>query len=161
MIASADIPSKNIILPHWSKPNYSNRSNGALHPNHLPSTSLNQQIYVDNHLPRRLHRCFSPPRKAIGCRDRGDHGSHRGASVFVRDMVRLCEIIGIHTHTYGCGSKCKVWIKPRSHKRSRPLIQTPDPDLSNGVDPDFWNDRIFGRVDVCSYSPCQASNKLL
>ena len=40
---------------------------------------------------------------------------------------------------YGCGSKCKVWIKPRSHKRSRPLIQTPDPDLSKGVDPDLWS----------------------
>ena len=43
------------------------------------------------------------------------------------------------THTYGCGSKCKVWIKSRSHKRSRPLIQTPDPDLSKGVDPDLWS----------------------
>ena len=41
--------------------------------------------------------------------------------------------------TYGSGSKCKVWIKPRSHKRSRPLIQTPDPDLSKGVDPDLWS----------------------
>ena len=27
----------------------------------------------------------------------------------------------------------------RAHKRSRPLIQTPDPDLSNGVDPDLWS----------------------
>ena len=42
-------------------------------------------------------------------------------------------------YPYGCGSKCKVWIKPRSHKRSRPLIQTPDPDLSKGVDPDLWS----------------------
>ena len=42
-------------------------------------------------------------------------------------------------YIYGCGSKCKVWIKPRSHKRSRPLIQTPDPDLSKGVDPDLWS----------------------
>ena len=41
--------------------------------------------------------------------------------------------------SFGCGSKCKVWIKPRSHKRSRPLIQTPDPDLSKGVDPDLWS----------------------
>ena len=43
------------------------------------------------------------------------------------------------TYLYGCGSKCKVWIKPRSHKRSRPLIQTPDPDLSKGLDPDLWS----------------------
>ena len=41
--------------------------------------------------------------------------------------------------SHGCGSKCKVWIKPRSHKRSRPLIQTPDPDLSKGGDPDLWS----------------------
>ena len=72
----------------------------------------------------------------------------------------------IHLHAshfnhppYGCGSKCKVWIKPRSHKRSRPLIQTPNPDLSKGVDPDLWNDIIYGRVDVCSYSPCQAAKQ--
>ena len=44
-----------------------------------------------------------------------------------------------YLNTYGCGSKCKVWIKPRSHKRSRPLIQTPDPDLSKGGDPDLWS----------------------
>ena len=48
----------------------------------------------------------------------------------------FCEFTSI---SYGCGSKCKVWIKPRSHKRSRPLIQTPDPDLSKGVDPDLWS----------------------
>ena len=35
---------------------------------------------------------------------------------------------------YGCGSKCKVWIKPRSH-----TIQTSDPDLSKGFDPDLWS----------------------
>ena len=64
-----------------------------------------------------------------------------------------------HDSRYGCGSKCKVWIKPRSHKRSRPLIQTPDPDLSKGVDPDLWNDIIYGRVDVCSYSTCQAAKQ--
>ena len=40
---------------------------------------------------------------------------------------------------YGCGSKCKVWIKPRSHTRSRPPIQTSDPDLSKGFDPDLWS----------------------
>ena len=45
----------------------------------------------------------------------------------------------------------KVWNKLRSHKRSRSLIQTPDPDLK-GVDPDLWNDIyiIYGRVDVWS-----------
>ena len=48
-------------------------------------------------------------------------------------LLRRCKYL------YGCGSKCKVWIKPRSHKRSRPLIQTPDPDLSKGVDPDLWS----------------------
>ena len=50
-------------------------------------------------------------------------------------MVLLRDNAGLLS--YGCGSKCKVWIKPRSHKRSRPLIQTPDPDLSKGVDPDL------------------------
>ena len=79
---------------------------------------------------------------------------------FSRLSIQCCMISHIiYIYIYGCGSKCKVWIKPRSHKRSRPLIQTPDPDLSKGVDPDLWNDIIYGRVDVCSYSPCQAAKQ--
>ena len=54
-------------------------------------------------------------------------------------ILLTVEAIVVHIYIYGCGSKCKVWIKPRSHKRSRPLIQTPDPDLSKGVDPDLWS----------------------
>ena len=78
----------------------------------------------------------------------------------------------IPQYRYGCGSKCKVWIKPRSHTRSRPPIQTSDPDLSKGFDPDLWNDIMYWWVDVwssdgcmllgfllCSYSPCQAAKQ--
>ena len=74
-------------------------------------------------------------------------------------MARL-ESLG--DYTCGCGSKCKVWIKPRSHKRSRPLIQTPDPDLSKGVDPDLWSRPLEWYniwANVCSYSPCQAAKQ--
>lgn len=96
-----------------SKDSLPNRSK-SLHPNqltHQPSTSLNQtwnidfpilnqQIYVDNHLIRRLHQC----RKAIGCRARGDHGSDRGALVFVRDIIGWYEFayedISIHIYIY-------------------------------------------------------------
>ena len=51
-------------------------------------------------------------------------------------------------------------------------IQTSDPDLSKGFDPDFWKDTMCWRVDVwssdgcmffgfllCSYSPCQAAKQ--
>ena len=75
-------------------------------------------------------------------------------------------------HTYGCGSKCKVWIKPRSHTRSRPPIQTFRKDLMQTFDPDLWNDIMYWWVDVwssdgcmllgfllCSYSPCQAAKQ--
>ena len=57
----------------------------------------------------------------------------------VGDAVLPNVSISICTHIYGCGSKCKVWIKPRSHTRSRPPIQTSDPDLSKGFDPDLWS----------------------
>ena len=68
--------------------------------------------------------------------------------------IKLSHSLGLH----GCSSKCKVWIR-QSHKRSRPLIQTPDPDLSKGVaqtfDPDLWNDIIInGRFDACSSDGC-------
>ena len=56
--------------------------------------------------------------------------------------------------------------------RSRPPIQTSDPDLSKGFDPDLWNDIMYWWVDVwssdgcmllgfllCSYSPCQAAKQ--
>ena len=43
---------------------------------------------------------FLTPRKAIRCRDRGDHGSHRGASVFVRDMVIMWDYRNTHTHIW-------------------------------------------------------------
>ena len=61
-----------------------------------------------------------------------------------RDFHYKSSILGYpyswkHPYTYGCGSKCKVWIKPRSHTRSRPLIQTSDPDHSKGFDPDLWS----------------------
>ena len=49
---------------------------------------------------------------------------------------------------YGCGSKCKVWIKPRSHTRSRPPIQTFRKDLIQTFDPDLWNDIMYWWVDV-------------
>ena len=55
---------------------------------------------------------------------------------------------------HGCGSKCKVWIKTRSHKRSRPLIQTFPRELIQTIDPDLWNDIIYGRVDVWSNDGC-------
>ena len=48
-------------------------------------------------------------------------------------------LTGVYIDIFGCGSKCKVWIKPRSHTRSRPPIQTSDPDLSKGFDPDLWS----------------------
>ena len=78
----------------------------------------------------------------------------------------------INQVAYGCGSKCKVWIKPRSHTRSRPPIQTFRKDLIQTFDPDLWNDIIFWWVYVwssdgvmflgfllCSYSPCQAAKQ--
>ena len=78
----------------------------------------------------------------------------------------------IYIYTYGCGSKCKVWIKPRSHTRSRPPIQTFRKDLIQTFDPDLWNDIMYWWVDVwssdgcmllgfllCSYSPCQAAKQ--
>ena len=73
---------------------------------------------------------------------------------------------------YGCGSKCKVWIKPRSHTRSRPPIQTFRKDLIQTFDPDLWNDIMYWWVDVwssdgcmllgfllCIYSPCEAAKQ--
>ena len=89
--------------------------------------------------------------------------------------VPMIDIWDYQTETksrYGCGSKCKVWIKPRSHTRSRPPIQTFRKDLIQTFDPDLWNDIIFWWVYVwssdgvmflgfllCSYSPCQAAKQ--
>ena len=55
------------------------------------------------------------------------------------DMHRYALYLILCIYIYGCGSKCKVWIKPLSHTRSRPPIQTSDPDLSKGFDPDLWS----------------------
>ena len=41
-------------------------------------------------------------------------------------------------YLYGCGSKCKVWIKPRSHTRSRPPIQTFRKDMIHRRVGFFW-----------------------
>ena len=62
---------------------------------------------------------------------------------------------------YGCGSKCKVWIKPRSHTRPFERIWSRP-----------WNDIIhwwayvwssdgcmFLGFLLCSYSPCQAAKQ--
>jgi len=78
----------------------------------------------------------------------------------------------IYIYIYVCGSKCKVWIKPRSHTRSRLPIQTIRKDLIQTFDPDLWNDIMYGWVDdwssdgcmfsgflLCSYSPCQAAKQ--
>ena len=37
---------------------------------------------------------------------------------------------------------------------SRPPIQTFPRELIQTFDPDLWNDKIYGRVDVCNYLPC-------
>ena len=42
---------------------------------------------------------------------------------------------------------------------SRPPIQTFPRELIQTFDPDLWNDIIYGRVDVCSSSPCQAAKQ--
>ena len=72
-----------------------------------------------------------------------EEGSKEDKAAVDGPIMLMCRgSIGVNSTSqcrYGCGSKCKVWIKPRSHKRSRPLIQTPDPDLSKGVDPDLWS----------------------
>ena len=86
-------------------------------------------------------------------------------------LVNLSWVM-LNTWTNGCGSKCKVWIKPRSHTRSRPPIQTIRKDLIQTFDPDLWNDIRYWWVDVwssdgcmflgfllCSYSPCQAAKQ--
>ena len=62
---------------------------------------------------------------------------------------------------YGCGSKCKVWIKPRSHTRSRPPIQTFRKDLIQTFDPDLWNDIMYWWVDVWSSDGCMLLGFLL
>ena len=61
----------------------------------------------------------------------------------------------------GCGSKCKVWIKPWSHKRSRPLIQTCPRELIQNFDPHLWNDLMYERVDVWSSGGCMFLGFLL
>ena len=95
----------------------------------------------------------------------------RNSRLFEWNPNGIYEIIYIQ-YTCGCGSKCKVWIKPRSHTRSRPPIQTFRKDLIQTFDPDLWNDIMYWWVDVwssdgcmllgfllCSYSPCQAAKQ--
>ena len=45
--------------------------------------------------------------------------------------------IYIH-YKYGCKSKCRSGSTPKTHRRSRPAIQT-DPDRSRPHDPDLWS----------------------
>ena len=86
--------------------------------------------------------------------------------------IYLFEAYRYVRYIYGCGSKCKVWIKPRSHTRSRPPIQTFRKDLIQTFDPDLWNDIIYWWVYVwssdgcmflgfllCRWSPCQATKQ--
>ena len=42
---------------------------------------------------------------------------------------------------------------------SRPPIQTFPRELIQTFDPDLWNDTIYGRIDVCNYSPSQAAKQ--
>ena len=101
------------------------------------------------------------------------HSNHFGSS---QRSCGCCGRLSGHDrntyYIYGCGSKCKVWIKPRSHTRSRPPIQTFRKDLIQTFDPDLWNDIMYWWVDVwssdgcmlsgfllCIYSPCEAAKQ--
>ena len=74
---------------------------------------------------------------------------------------RVCLFATHLAYWNGCGSKCKVWIKPWSHKRSRPLIQTCPRELIQNFDPHLWNDLMYGRVDVWSSGGCMFLGFLL
>ena len=63
--------------------------------------------------------------------------------------------------TYGCESKCKVWIMLRAHMCSRPTIQTPDPDPFRGNDPDVMiqTEMMNNSIDV--RTPCGIVQKAI
>ena len=67
----------------------------------------------------------------------------------------------IYIYTYGCESKCKVWIMLRAHMCSRPTIQTPDPDPFRGNDPDVMiqTEMMNNSIDV--RTPCGIVQKAI
>ena len=71
--------------------------------------------------------CFGPQAKKRACR-----WKHIQYSINVYLYIYIYNI-----YIYGLVQKCEVWIKGRFHMRSRPMIQTYDPDPFRANDPDL------------------------